>query len=123
MAMRRMAKRGRTIKARIVDDAGGRHDLQHLYDAYVKYIELSRYLFGSKEPIYDINEMPGDSGFFADAVRIAEQLGISWEAMTHEESNRIMLALLEDYYVAMSKVVNTRRLVIEIRLKIAEKNK
>lgn len=55
--------------------------------------------------------------------RIAEQLGISWEAMTHEESKRIMLALLEDYYVAMSKVVNTRRLVIEIRLKIAEKNK
>lgn len=67
--MRRMAKRGRTIKARIVDDARGRHDLQHLYDAYVKYIELSRYLFGSKEPIYDINEMSGDSGFFADAVR------------------------------------------------------
>ena len=97
---------------------GEQVDLQSLYDTYTRYIALSRYLFGSKNPIYDINEMPGDSDFFVDAARIAEQLEINWEAMTHEESNRIMLALLEDYYVAMAKVSNKKNLIIEIKLKI-----
>lgn len=96
--------------------------LQLLYDTYTKYIALSRYLFGSKNPIYDINEMPGDSDFFTDAVRIAEQLEIDWKAMSHEDSNRIMLALLEDYYKAMAKVSKKKDLIVEITLKIQNKD-
>lgn len=96
--------------------------LQSLYDSYTKYIALSRYLFGTKNAIYDINEMPGDSDFFTDAVRIAEQLEISWETMSHEDSNRIMLALLEDYYQAMRKVSKKKDLIIEVTLKIQNKD-
>lgn len=107
-------------KTKVTEGVGGNDNLQSLYDAYTKYIELSRYLFGSKNPIYDINEMPGDSDFFTDAVKIAEQLEIDWEAMSHEDSNRIMLALLEDYYKAMKKVENKKQLTIEIKLKILE---
>lgn len=94
--------------------------LQALYDAYTKYIALSRYLFGTKNAVYDINEMPGDSDFFTDAVRIAEQLEVDWETMSHEDSNRIMLALLEDYYRAMAKVDRKKNLIIEVKLKIQD---
>lgn len=94
--------------------------LQSLYDTYTKYIALSRYLFGTKNAVYDINEMPGDSDFFTDAVRIAEQLEIDWETMSHEDSNRIMLALLEDYYRAMAKVARKKNLIIEVKLKIQD---
>lgn len=107
-------------KIKVADESGGQHDLQLFYDTYNKYIELSRYLFGSKTPIYDINEMPGDSDFFTDAVRIAEQLEVDWRKMTHEDSNRIMLALLEDYYQAMAKVANKKKLIIETTLKIIQ---
>lgn len=111
-------KRDNKVKPRVVDEAGGKHDLQLFYDTYIKYIEFSRYLFGTKNPIYDINEMPGDSDFFTDAVRMAEQLEIDWESMSHEDSNRIMLALLEDYYQAMAKVADKKKLSIEVTLKI-----
>lgn len=108
------------VKLDVVDESGSKHDLQLFYDAYTKYLRLSRYLFSGEEFIYDINEMPGDSDFFTDAVRIAEQLKIDWEHMSYEDSNRIMLALLEDYYQTMAKVANKKKLEIEIKLKIVK---
>ncbi len=107
-------------KVQVVDETKDKHDLQLFYDTYTRYIDFSRYLFGTKDPVYDINEMTGDSEFFTDAVRMAEQLGVDWEKMSHEESNRIMLALLEDYYQAMTKVANKKKLVVEVSLKIKE---
>lgn len=117
-----MVKHNVKIKKQASKGAGVEINLQSLYDTYTKFIELSRYLFGSKNPIYDISEMPGTSDFFTDAVRIAEQLEIDWETMSHEDSNRIMLALLEDYYQAMAKVGKKKDLVIEVTLKIQKKN-
>lgn len=110
-------------KANVVKGAGDANNLQLFYDTYMKFINLSCYLFGSKNPIYDINEMPSESEFFVDAVSIAEQLEIDWETMTHEGSNRIMLALLEDYYQAMAKVTNKRNLAIEVKLMILNNDK
>lgn len=103
-------------------EEAGDKKLQLLYDTYTKYIALSRYLFGSKNPIYDINEMPGDCDFFTDAVRIAEQLEVDWKTMSHEDSNRVMLALLEDYYQAMAKVGKKKDLIVEVTLKIQNRN-
>lgn len=109
-----------SINPQIVDETGGKHDLQLFYDTWMRYIELSKYLFGSKNPIYDINEIPEDNQFYSMAKSIADQLGVDWESMSHEDSNRIMLALLEDTYVAMAKVANKKDLVIELKLKIVK---
>lgn len=109
-----------SINPQIVDETGGKHDLQLFYDTWMRYIELSKYLFGSKNPIYDINEIPEDNQFYSMAKSIADQLGIDWKSMSHEDSNRIMLALLEDTYVAMAKVANKKDLVIELKLKIVK---
>jgi len=107
---------------KVVDETGGGHDLQLFRDTWLRYIELSKYLFAPKNPIYDINEMPQSSKFFKPAQSIAAQLGINWETMTHEESNRIMLALLEDTYKAMAAVEskNRKSLAVEVTLKIKE---
>lgn len=112
-------------KPKVVDETGGNHDLQLFYDSYMSYIDLSRYLFGAKNPIYDINEMPPKSKFYKAARDIAATLSIDWETMTHEQSNRIMLALLEDTYKAMAEVdaKNKKSLVIELTLKVKASDK
>lgn len=118
---KRMAKRvTKNTNPQVVDESGGKHDLQLFYDTYTRYIELSRYLFASKEPIYDINEMSEDSKFYAAAKEVAKQIDVNWESMSHEDSNRIMLALLEDTYNAMEKVGDKKNLVIEVKLKIVK---
>lgn len=101
------------------EDQIGKHDLKLFHDTYLRYITLSKYLFASgDEAIYDINEIPKDNYFYKPAKAIAKQLGISWAKMTHEESNRIMLALLEDTYNAMAEVGDKKNLVIEVKLKV-----
>lgn len=65
----------------------------------VKYFRLSTLLFGlgDKSP-YDINELKEDNEFYKPAKELAGELGIDWEKMSHEESNRIMLSMLDDYF-------------------------
>lgn len=86
---------------------------------YMNYIGLSKYLFGKGEDgIYNVNEIPKDNEFYKPAKAIAKSLKISWKNMTHEESNRIMLALLEDSYNAMAEVADKDCLYIEVKLKV-----
>ncbi|NDV64012.1 hypothetical protein [Bacteroides sp. 224] len=88
---------------------------------YLNYVGLSSYLFGKGDKgIYNINEMPPDNEFYLPAKEIAESLEIDWEKMSHGESNRIMLALLEDTYVAMSQVENNKKIIVEVKLKITK---
>lgn len=102
-----------------VIDEKGKHDTAKFYNTYTKYIALSKYLFGSGDKaIYDINEMSKDNEFYNPAKQIAKSLGITWKKMTHEESNRVMLALLEDAYNAMAEVGDKQNLIIEVSLKI-----
>lgn len=64
-----------------------------------EFIELSKLLFGMGENSpYDINELKPDNKFYKPAKELAEELEIDWDKMTHEESNRIMLSLLDDYF-------------------------
>lgn len=107
-------------KVTVADESGGQHDLQLFKETYIGYIELSKYLFGSKNPIYDINEMPETCKFLGPAKEIAKSIDVNWEKMTHEESNRIMLALLEDTYKMMAKVGNKSKLVVEVKLKVTK---
>lgn len=94
------------------------HNLPLFKETYLRYIALSKYLFASDDPVYDVNEIPKDNEFYKPAKAMAKSLGISWKNMTHEESNRIMLALLEDAYKAMEEVGDKEKLAIEIKLKI-----
>lgn len=107
-------------KVTVKDEYGGQHDLQLFRETYMRYLELSKYLFGSKNPIYDINEMPETCKFLEPAKEIAKSINVDWKTMTHEESNRIMLALLEDTYQMMAKVGDKTKLVVEVKLKITK---
>ena len=74
-------------------------DKKKTLEAFFRYYELSRLLFGQKQnEIYDVTDIPKTNKFYELAKEIAKQLEIDWENMTHEESNRVMLALLEDSF-------------------------
>lgn len=96
--------------------------LEKVKDSYFRYIELSQYLFGSGDAaVYDVNEIPADNKFYQLARDLANSMNISWESMTHEESNRIMLAMLDDCYNAMSKGISKKdksKLVIDINFQL-----
>lgn len=96
--------------------------LEKVKDSYFRYIELSKYLFASgDEAAYDVNEIPADNKFYQLARDLADSMEISWESMTHEESNRIMLAMLDDCYNAMSEGIPKKdksKLVISVNFKL-----
>lgn len=96
--------------------------LEKVKDSYFRYIELSQYLFGSGDAaVYDVNEIPVDNKFYQLARDLADSMNISWESMAHEESNRIMLAMLDDCYNAMSKGISKKdksKLVIDINFQL-----
>lgn len=104
---------------KIKTGAHRKENKEYLLNAYQKYIRLSRYLFGlGDDSPFDINEIPDGNEFLAPAKKIAKSLDINWKNMSHEESNRIMLALLEDTYKEMATVANKDKLVVETKLLI-----
>ena len=80
------------------------------------YFALSSLLFGygDKSP-YDINELKEDNMFYQPAKDLSKELGIDWEKMTHEESNRIMLALLDDYFNQI-KIDEEHRFLLQVNV-------
>lgn len=68
----------------------------------IAFFRLGTLLFGQPEPPYNINELKEDNEFYKPAKDLAEELEIDWKKMTHEESNRIMLSLLDDYFNAIN---------------------
>lgn len=86
-------------------------------DIYHKYMRLSKYLFGqSEEYIYNVNEIPEENEFCRPARKIAKSFDIDWKKMTHEESNRIMLALLDNVYNEMAGSCNKDHIVLETKI-------
>lgn len=102
-----------------IDELGG-HDMKLLCSTYIRYIALSKCLFGQDDNYYNINELPKDNEFYKDARAMAKSLSIDWKKMSHEDSNRIMLALLEDAYNAMASVGDKKHLTVEVILKVIE---
>lgn len=94
-------------------------EAQKTLDSYLRYISLSKCLFAEGDKgIYNINELPKEHEFYKPAMKMAKDLEISWKSMTHEESNRIMLALLEDFYLDMAKnTENKKNLVLTVNVK------
>lgn len=85
------------------------------------FFRLSTLLFGLGERSpYDINELKEDSEFYKPAKELAEELGIDWKKMSHEESNRIMLSLLDDYYNQIN-VDDNYKFTLQVTTKLKEK--
>lgn len=96
-----------SVHTPVVETQGSKADREQILYTYQRFLDLSSYLFkrSSKDSsIYNINEIPEDNSFYADAVKIAKQLKVNWKNMSHANSNRIMLALLEDYFQAMQDI-------------------
>lgn len=74
--------------------------LEQSQKAIGDYFKLSDYLFGESCP-NDVNEIPADSPYYETARELADEMGLDWDNMTHEDSNRVMLNLLGEYYASI----------------------
>ena len=91
-------------------------------DAWLEFAKLCRLLFGlgEKSP-YNINEIKEGDDFYEQAREIAEELEIEWDSMSHDESNRLMLAMLDDYYNAI-QIDKKAGYVIKVLVEEKKKN-
>ena len=91
---------------------------QLMVDALQEYLALSKFLFADPdESIYDVNELEPDEHFHPLAKQLAEELKIGWENMSHEDSNRIMLLMLEKSYQKIKEVSDRANIVMEFKVK------
>lgn len=71
------------------------------YEAYSDFITLCRTFFG-KNPIDNVTSLDKDSVYYKASQEIAKEFGMDWDNLSPEDSNELMLALLEDYYNKVS---------------------
>ena len=71
--------------------------LEQSQKAIGDFFTLAKYLLGENAP-YDINEIPKDSPFYETAKAISDGCGLDWNNMSHEDSNRVMLNMLSEYF-------------------------
>lgn len=94
---------------------------QKTLDAYFQYLELSNLLFdNNKTEIYNVSDIPIDNKFFKLAKKKAANLKIKWNTMSHEDSNRIMLAMLEDAFNLMRDIENSKSITVITTIKTAK---
>ena len=94
-------------------------DKKKTLESFFRYYELSRLLFGQKQnEIYDVTDIPKTNKFYELAKEIAKQLEIDWENMTHEESNRVMLALLEDSFNLIRDIEDSKSIILQTKIVI-----
>ena len=87
-------------------------------DALKEYLDLSKFLFADPDnSIYDVNELEPDEQFYPLAKELAVELKISWDDMSHEDSNRIMLLMLEKAYQKIREVSDSSNVTIEFKVK------
>ena len=92
-------------------------DKKKTLEAFFRYYELSSLLFDQKQSeIYNVTYIPKTNKFYKPAKDIAKQLQINWKTMTHEESNRIMLALLEDSFNLIREIENSKAITLQTKI-------
>ncbi len=74
--------------------------LEESQKAIAAFFQLSKFLFGEDAP-YDVNEIPADNPHYERAKAISDEMGLDWENMSHEDSNRVMLNMLGDAFAAI----------------------
>lgn len=93
--------------------------LEQSQKAIGEYFELSKYLFGDDAP-QDVNEIPKESQFYQMAKDFADEMELDWDNMSHEDSNRIMLNLLAEYFCNIFPEDENYRPVLTISFQKAE---
>ncbi len=92
-------------------------DKKKTLEAFFCYYELSSLLFDQKQSeIYNVTDIPKANKFYKPAKDIAKQLQINWKTMTHEESNRIMLALLEDSFNLIREIEDSKAITLQTKI-------
>ena len=71
--------------------------LKQSQEAIGNFFQLANALLSDDAP-YDINELSTESPFYQTAKELADEMGLDWEGMSHEDSTRLMLNLLSEYY-------------------------
>ena len=92
--------------------------LEQSQKAVESFFSLSKYLLSDDAP-YEINEIPDDSPFYETARAISDEMKLDWDNMSHDDSNRIMLNLLSEYFCSI-KVEDKYNVFLAISLKKAE---
>lgn len=93
--------------------------LERSTEAVQKYLKLSSYLFGDNAP-YDMNEIKQDNEFYGIAKELVDEMEIDWDNMSHADSNRIMLAMLDDYFQNIRESED-ERVRVEVKSILIEK--
>lgn len=89
-----------------------------MVSALKEYLDLSKFLFADPDnSIYDVNELEPDEQFYPLAKELAKELNIGWDDMSHEDSNRIMLLMLEKAYQKIREVTDRSKITIEFKVK------
>lgn len=97
-------------------------DKKKTVEAFFRYYELSSLLFdNSRSEIYNVTDIPADNKFCKMAKQTAKQLKIPWSSMSHEDSNRIMLAMLEEAFNLIRDIENSSQIVLNLTIKTRKK--
>lgn len=91
---------------------------QKAFEAYSDFIGLCSLLFGNK-PIDSVTQLPSQSPYCTAAKDIVKDFGMDWSALTVEDNNEIMLAMLDDYY---KKIQTDKSLGVKLDIKIFKKS-
>lgn len=91
-------------------------------EQFFQYLELSSLLFDSnKDEIYNVTDIPVKNKFYKIAKHTAKELGIDWKGMSHENSNRIMLSMLEESFNLIRDIENSPNIIIKTHIQILKK--
>lgn len=90
-------------------------------EAFFQYFKLSSLLFDrKKDEIYDVTDIPKTNMFYQIAMDMAKQLGIEWDNMTHEDSNRIMLSMLEDSFNLIRDIEDSKSVILKTQVIVSK---
>ncbi len=98
---------------------GNQSENKKILNAYLDYMELSDLFFsGTKKSILNVWELKEGDKFYDYAKKTADLIGIKWEGMTCEQSDQIILGMLEDRYMKMKPVNSKSKVVLDVKLKV-----
>lgn len=88
-------------------------------DKFFQYFELSGLLFDrSRDEIYNVTDIPSENKFFKMAKNTAKELQIKWNGMSHEDSNRVMLAMLEEAFNLIRDIEQSKNITLNVTIKV-----
>lgn len=89
--------------------------LEKTCQSLINYLKLSDLFFGNN-PVYEMNELDEKSEFYQLAKDLADEMQIDWKNMSHEDSNRIMLAMLDEHFSQVRENEDVKSVKVEVKV-------